>query len=260
LNETRSLKRALSILDLFSVENSELGVTEASAQLDLSKGTVSRLMHTLKMSGILAKNARTKKYRLGSKVLRFSRVYLSNTDLKTIAAPYLKELSQKTNELILLHVIREDRRFCLDWIESTQPIRHVIEKDHVYTPLHAGSAGKLLLAFLPDEKINEIIGRTGLPRFTEKTITDPLKLKQEINKIRQTGFSMSHGEHMTHASTVSAPVRNWSGQVVAALSISWLQIGETQKKEACYPGLAKEAALRLSQDLGYQENAAGRNV
>jgi IclR family transcriptional regulator, KDG regulon repressor len=252
MNETRSLMRALKILDLYTSERAEIGVTEAAQSLELSKGTVSRLMYSLELAGFLKKNCQTKKYVLGRKTIRLSRVYLSKVDLKDTAGPYLKELSEKTNELILVHVIDGDKRFCLDWIESTNPIRHVIEKEHVYAPLHAGAAGKLLLSSLSDKEINEIIQRTGLPRYSDMTITDPSKFKLEINKIREQGIAISHGEIVPHASTVSAPVRNWSGKVIAALSISWLVMDHNDgNKSLIYPDMVRETAIRLSQDLGY---------
>ena len=227
-------------------------MTEAAQSLELSKGTISRLMHTLQTAGFLTKNVETKKYILSSKFMKLSRVCLSKVDLKTSAASYLKELSKQTNELILVHVIEGDKRFCLDWIESTNPIRHVIEKEHVFAPLHAGAAGKLLLAFLADKEIDEIIQRTGLPRFSDSTITDLNKLKSEIEKIREEGIAISHGEIVPHASTVSAPVRNWSRKVIAALSISWLVMDHNDgSKSLIYPDMVRDAAKRLSQDLGY---------
>lgn len=252
MNETRSLMRALNILDLFSVDNPEIGVTEAGQRLQLSKGTVSRLMHTLEAANFLKKTNETKKYVLGSKFIKLSRVCLSKVDLKSSAAPYLKELSEKTHELILVHIIKGDKRFCLDWIESTNPIRHVIEKEHVYAPLHAGAAGKLLLSSLSDKEIDEVIQRTGLPRFTDSTITDSDKLRLEIKQVREQGIAISHGEIVPHASTVSAPVRNWSGEIIAALSISWLVMDDNDGHKAfLYPEMVRESAARLSQDLGY---------
>ncbi len=252
MNETRSLMRALNILDLYTMDHAEIGVTEAAQRLQLSKGTVSRLMYTLEAANFLKKTNETKKYVLGSKFIKLSRVCLSKVDLKNAAAPYLKELSEKTNELILIHVIRGDKRFCLDWIESTNPIRHVIEKGHVYAPLHAGAAGKLLLSSLSDTEIDQVIQRTGLPRFSDTTITDYNKLKLEIKQIREQGIAISHGEIVPHASTVSAPVRNWSREVIAALSISWLVMDDNDgNKSLVYPDMVRESANRLSQDLGY---------
>jgi IclR family KDG regulon transcriptional repressor len=253
MSETRSLMRALNILDLFTIEKPELGVTEASENLGLSKGTVSRLMRTLESAGFLKKNEATRKFVLTGKFVKLSRISLSHTKLKTAAAPYLKELSKKTNELILIHIVVGDRRYCLDWIESSHPIRHVIEKDHVYAPLHAGSAGKLLMAYLPDSRFEEILKKYGLPRYTDKTITDPVKFKQEIEKIRKLGMATSSGEIVSSALSVSVPVRNWGGEVIASLSLSWLAIGDPPHDVSSYPDLVKDAALRLSHDLGYLE-------
>lgn len=251
MNTTRSLMRALNILDLFTADNPEIGVTGVSQRLGLNKATVSRLMRTLEAAGFLKKNEETEKYVLSNKFVKLSRICLAKIDLKTAAATYLKELSKKTNELIMIHIIKGEQRYCLDWIESTKPIRHVIEKEHVYASLHAGAAGKLLLAYLPHTQMKEIIKRTGLTKYTDKTITDPDQLKREIESIRKCGVAFSNGEHVPHAMTVSAPVRKWNGDVIAALSISWLEIDDPGDKRMVYSDLVQETALKLSQDLGY---------
>jgi len=248
----KSVRHAFDILNLFNGSNGELGVSEVARLLSMNKSTVSRLMATLESVGILKKNA-SRKYRLGGKVAELAKVFLSNIDLKTVALPYLKEINEKTGEQVLIHIISGDRRFCLVWIESTYPVRHVIGKDQMHGPLHAGAPSKLLLAYLPNEKVYEIIKRTGLPRYTDKTITSKRELKKELQKIRQMGVAFSNGEQVELVCTVSAPIRNYTGKVVAAFSISWIMSRNSAELKEKYSALAKETANRISQELGYQE-------
>lgn len=248
--QIKSVKRAFEILDLYSVSHPELSVSEVARELGMSKSTVARLMATLESVNIL-KRCNNRKYRLDGRVMATARVFLSNLDLKAIASPYLTELNKKTNDLVSINVIRGDKRFSLDWIESSHPVRYVVKQEHIYAPLHAGAPGKLLLAYLPDEKIEEIVKRTGLPRYTNNTITKREELQKEIENIRKNGIALSKREHIEHACAVSAPIRNYNGEVVAALSISWIMLGNTSEKEQTYPKMVKEVANNISRELGY---------
>jgi len=248
--QIKSVKRAFEILDLYSVSRPEISMSEVTRELGMNKSTAARLMATLESVNML-KRCSNRKYRLDGRVMETARVFLSNLDLKAIASPYLTELNKNTNDLVSINVIRGDKRFCLAWIESSHPVRYVVEQEHIYSPLHAGAPGKLLLAYLPDNKIEEIIKRTGLPRYTNSTITKREELKKEIENIRSSGIAISKGEHIEHACTVSAPIRNYTGKVVAALSISWIMIGDTSAKEQTYPKMVKEVANSISRELGY---------
>lgn len=256
MGEIKSVKRTLDILDLFITCGPEIGTTEAARRLGLNKSTVSRLMSTMVSRNLLKKNLQTRKYHLHSKIMQLARVYLADIDLKIVASPYLKELSKKTHELILLHIIKDDKRFCLDWIESQYPIRFIPSKDHLSDPLHAGAPGKLLLAYLSEQEVSAIIQRTSLPKYTKNTITNKESLKKELEKIRNAEFAYSDGEHIKYVCTVSAPVRNHLDKVIAALSIAWLDMRnatEKKNKKSKYTALAKETAMRLSNELGYFE-------
>lgn len=249
--QIKSVKRASEILALYTISRPELSVSEVTRELGMNKSTVARLMATLESVNIL-KKCSNRKYRLDGRVMEAARVFLSNLDLKAIASPYLTELNKKTDDLVSINVIRDDKRFCLDWIESSHPVRYVVKEEHIYSPLHAGSPGKLLLAYLPDNKIEEIIKRTGLPRYTNSTITKREELQKEIGGIRKNGIAISKGEHVKYACTVSAPIRDYKDKVVAALSISWIMIGDTSGKEQTYPNMVKEVANSISRELGYR--------
>jgi len=248
--QIKSVKRASEILALYTVSRPELSVSEVARELGMNKSTVARLMATLESVNML-KRCSNRKYRLDGRVMETARVFLSNLDLKAITSPYLTELNMKTNDLVSINVIRGDKRFTLAWIESSHPVRYVVKEEHVYAPLHVGAPGKLLLASLPDEKVEEIIQRTGLPRYTNNTITKREELQKEIENIRKNGFALSKGEHIEHACAVSAPIRNYMDKVVAALSISWIMIGNTSEKEQTYPKMVKEVANSISRELGY---------
>ena len=251
MKEINSLKRAFDILNLYTPGNPNMGIKDVSQKLEISKSTAARTMITLEACGMLKQKEETRTYFLSKKVVELARVFLSNTDIKTIAMPFLKELAEKTDESIRLHIIEGEKRLCLAWIDSNKPVRPVVGPNDIYGPLHAGAPGKLILAYLPEEKVNIILDKTGMQRYTEFTITSRKELFAELQKVRNQGFAISKGEHLELVNTISAPIRNFFGEVVAALGICWVIRKSTSERENKYAELVKDSAYKVSQELGY---------
>lgn len=251
--EIKSVARAAQILDLFTTSGSQLGVSQIAESLSVNKSAVSRLMATLETKGIVTKKPGCKKYCLGRKVVELAGVFLSNIDLKAVASPHLRELNERTGELAALCVMEGDRRRCIQWVESPATVRYVMDERAIEGPVHAGAPGKLLLAYLPDEQIAQLTERTGLPRYTDTTITNIEELRREIRKIRENGVAFSTAEHIRLASSVAAPIRNHLGKVVAALTIMWITADADCDMEEKCSGLVRESANKISWELGYQE-------
>jgi len=255
-----SIVRVFDILDLFTGEAAEIGISEIAVKTGINRSTVIRLVSTMVSQNYLVRCANSSKYRLGARLAALTKSYFSHLDITQAVQPYLRKLSELTDELITLCAIRDDMGEYLSWIESTKYIRMVIEEQYMRFSLHAGAPGKMLLSCLPDEEITEIIGRKGMPRFTANTITDFGDLMIEIKKIRAAGFAMSRSEHMDYGNTVSAAVRDFTGKAVASLNISWVGDGDSMGGADEYCRLVRDAAGKLSADLGYfsHNNTHGR--
>lgn len=255
--QIKSVKRAFDILNLYALGDSELGVTEVATRLKINKSTSARLMATLESTNILKKSHASRKYRLNHKVLELARTYISTLDLKSIVQPFIQELNEQTRELVLVHIIRDDQRYCLTWLESSQPIRRA-GPEHRYAPLTAGAPSKLLISSLPDDKIEEILEKEGLHRFTSETITDKAAFLAEIARARQRGYAISQGEHVEMVRTVSAPIYDYAEKMIAALSITWLNLPSGQSpSEEKYLQMVRDTARKISNELGYQNNRPG---
>jgi DNA-binding IclR family transcriptional regulator len=118
-------------------------------------------------------------------------------------------------------------------------------------PLYAGSAGKAILAFLPDAKVQEILQSSPLTPFTPQTFTDRDRLLAEIHKIRQQGYSISVGEWISEAAGVAAPILRQGAEVVGALSISGPGSRFVPEKVDQYARDVVQAAGQLSQMMGF---------
>jgi DNA-binding IclR family transcriptional regulator len=183
LIHNNSLKRVFQILDLYTINDHEFGVNDVARKLSVNISTASRMLADLQEIGVLERSNNNNKYLFGEYITKLAHVYYSTLDLETISKPYLVELSEKTNFGVRIHVIEGDKRRCIAWVDSNQPVRHVMSPDAVYGPLHAGAPGILLLASLPDENISEILKRTGFTKYTNNTIDNMENLKKEIHKI-----------------------------------------------------------------------------
>ncbi|MFC2009868.1 IclR family transcriptional regulator [Chloroflexota bacterium] len=250
--EVQAVKRALQILELFTVKRVELGVTDVSRELRLNKSTVARLMFTLKESGFLIGFENDGRYRLGWKVSSLGSIFLSSVKFRETALPHMKQLRNNINETIDLCVLNDDKRVCIERLESNYDVRPIGAVGG-QSPLHAGASGKLLLAYMSKDKQAEFFeNNKNLQVLTPNTITDKEKLLEEIARILELGYATSHQERVALVNAVAAPVRNHRGEVVAVLSVSGLVNSFTDERmeETLIPQ-AIETATKISQELGY---------
>jgi len=251
MNKIDVVNRALGILDFFSLRRPEWGVTEISKELKLSKATAARVMYTLKECGYLTKSPATNKYRLGWKLAQLGGVYLASVSLREIALPRLKELNSKINETVDLWIVVGEQRLCVDRLESTYEVRPVAQTGKL-TPLHAGASGKLLLAFMPENKIHDFLETETLIRFTDHTITKKKELLAELGKIRKQGYATSMEERLPLVNAAAAPLRDYSGKAIAALGISGLVNRFTpHRMQSELIQAMLETAAQVSRELGY---------
>lgn len=223
--KAQMLNRVVRILECFTQERPELGVREISRLVSVPSSAIGRLMTAMKSMGILSQNPETKSYSIGPRVLTWAGTYLSTSDIRNIALPYLKDLHEATEETISLYILDGKERVCIERLESTRNVRFVAPRVGRHLPLHAGSAGKVMLAFLSEARQDEVINGGVLTALTEKTIVDPVELRREVQKIHSLGYAVSNGEWILDASGIAAPIFDRHGEVVGALTIS----GPTQR-------------------------------
>ena len=214
-----SLKRALNVLDLFSDNHIELGVTEISRLLKCHKSSISRVLTTLHSEGFVEKNPLTGKYRLGIKLVELGHRALGRFDLKECASPFLEDLATQTNEIVHLSILDQNEIVYLDK-KGKEQILTVATRIGGRYPAHASGMGKVLLSGLSAEERSRVLSRRPLPRFTPNTITESSKLLKELEKVRKQGFAIDSEESFPGIQCVAAPIRSGGGEVVAAVSIS----------------------------------------
>ncbi|MDR7484576.1 MAG: IclR family transcriptional regulator [Armatimonadota bacterium] len=212
----RSVDHALALLDLLADGTGSWGISECARATGLSKAAVFRLVRTLERHGYIVQTD-GRRYALGTKPLELAGVVLRRFEVRDVARPTMLALAERTGESVVLTAPGRDGVICLDTVDSPQRIRASFQIGRV-TPWHAGAAGKLHLAFLPEGRMREIMAR-GLPRYTERTMTDPAALRRDLVRIRRQGYAFTVGEFDPGVAAITAPIRDSRGEVVAAISI-----------------------------------------
>lgn len=240
----------MDVLLLFGRSSrADLGVTEIATELDLTKAAVHRILTALRSRELIALDPVTRRYSLGHAAIALGRAYMARTDLRAMAGPELRRLSQQTEETATLSVRRGDTRLYVDQAVPAQELRMEVSLGIPY-PLHAGSSSKAILAFLRPEEIEAYLVRHELDALTPKTITEPGKLQAELAAVRRRGYATSLGERQEGAASVAAPIFDHDGLVIAAVSVAGPATRfKPRLQEAARPLL--ETAARLSARLGH---------
>ena len=214
-----SVNKALELLECFDKSNHELSVPELAKQLKLSKSSVYRIVYTLWTHGYLARNEDNYHYRLGYKILTLGAAMRRSSNLIQDVRPYLKKLMEKTGETTHLAILHDNMSTFIEKIESPKTIQ-MSSAIGARMPAYCSATGKMLLSGLTEEALERYLKEVELKRFTPATITDIQRLKEELNTIREQGYSIDEEETEEGLMCISAPIKDHSGEVVAAISIS----------------------------------------
>ncbi|HVA25020.1 MAG TPA: IclR family transcriptional regulator [Chloroflexota bacterium] len=209
--------RTIDVLLLFDDRGPVLSALEVSERLTMPRSTTYRYLQSLRSYGLVEDDSASGGFRLGPRVLQLARVARRGLALPEVALPCMRELAATTGEAVLLTRRSERQVVCVERVESHHRIRLSYERGTVLPP-HAGASAKVLLAWLPDPELDELLCQAELTRYTERTVTDPIALRKELAAIRQAGYAVSNGEVDAGVRGVAAPIFRPEGQVAAGLS------------------------------------------
>jgi IclR family KDG regulon transcriptional repressor len=253
-----SIKKALRILQTFTPDQPELGITEISKLQRIHKSSVSRMVGALVSEGFLEKDRLTNKYRLGLKLVDLASSVLNRYDLREYAGPFMEDLVRKIGEIVHLSILDKNEIVYLEKKGEGEALT-VGTKIGGRNPAHASSMGKVLLAGLSSEELNELFSRCSLVRCTPFTITKIRDLLMELAKVRKQGFAIDDEESFQGVRCVGAPIYDRSGKVVAAISVTApkQRMGQGKMKEIRKQVV--ESAQMISKRLGMIEEERERS-
>lgn len=254
----QSVGRAVRILELLAEGADELGVTELGRRLGVHKATASRLVSTLAEHGLVERNPITDKYSLGFGVVRLAALVTAGLDLVRQARPVLERLAEDTGETVNLAILDGARVVNIDQIAAPHLVVNVnwVGKR---TPLHCTSSGKVLLAHLSDRQRAQLL-RGPLERLTPNTIVDKDLLQAQLLEAEVQGYAYTVEELEVGLNAVAAPVRDSTGAVVAAVSISGPVYRLTRASIPNVGRRAREWGAEISRRMGFRREAASARV
>jgi IclR family pca regulon transcriptional regulator len=222
---SQSLERGLAVLCLFTPDRPALGISELARELALTRSTTHRYVATLLRLGFLDQDASTRKYRLGPRVLDLGFSMLGSLELREIAAPYLRRLTDTTGYTSNLAIRDDTDVILIDRVRGRPGRYHHLEFTlHVGSriPAYCSATGKVLLAFLPRPDLEQILERIDLTQRGPRTLTDKRALLAELDQVRRTGIAVNDEELESALRSIAAPVRSRSGshEVVAAVNVA----------------------------------------
>lgn len=252
----RTVVNALALLRAFDINEEWLGVRELGRKLELNSASVHNLLSTLAAAGFVEQDLKSRKYRLGLGLVKLAGVKLAQLDIVSLAGPILKDLSNSTGETITLSVLYGDDLLYLAKVESAQAVR-VSSRVGGSAPIHCSANGKALLAFRPESEIDRLLSRP-LQRFTEATVTDPERIKEDLKQVRTQGFAKDFGAYLDGVNAVAAPVRDAQGAVVASIGVVAPASRMLRTSVARYSRAAVEAANQIGSRLGWPAPAESK--
>jgi DNA-binding IclR family transcriptional regulator len=245
-----SIEKAIDVLFCFDLQHSQLRLVDISQRLGLHKSTAHRLLSLLKKKGLVVIEPATQLYSLGPALVELAWIVLRQQDLRSVCRPYMEQLRQSTKETVSLNIRMGDKRVCIEELQSDQEIKYS-QTFGLTAPLYVGAPGKALLAFLPQAELERVLATLIFTPLTPDTITDDQAFRAELGKTAARGYAVSIGERSPWAAAVAAPIRDRSGQTIAALSVLGPSHRLTPKALKDFGTQVIEVANEISAALGY---------
>lgn len=250
VNTVKSIIKAFAIIETLDQEGS-LSIGELSKILSMDKATVHRLINTIKDLGYVIQNLETKKYSNSIKLFEIGQNVISKTGLFEAARPYIERLAEQTEESINLGIVRDNKIVYVDKKEGKSAIKVSI-KVGTSIPMHCTGMGKAVLSHMSENERERIIDQIEYKRYAKNTSLDKETLLRRLDKSRKLGYSIDNEEYVDDLISFGAPIFNYKGDPIAAISISFpkSRYDETDHG-ALYPRLVVDAAANISKQMGY---------
>lgn len=240
----QSIDRAMQLIGTMSeTEKDQWFVAELADKTGLPISTVYRLLQSLETHGLVTQHPQTKLYELGDKWMELGLKKYEKLDIRAVSRPILEALAQEVRETVYLNAPRDGSSIIVDRIDSPRNVR-IIDSIGERIPMPIGAANKIFLAFSPPPDTGPLLDRL---------ITDPAErnmLKQQLQAIRRSGAAISRGEKTEGTIAVCAPIFDFEGHLIAAVSIEALESQTTDEQVDQFTESVIAAADRISSAMG----------
>jgi IclR family acetate operon transcriptional repressor len=250
----RSVNRAIDVLEaLGDDKNGGMGVGEIAEAIGVSRSTAFTLLQTLVVRGFVSdvRIGGARLYRLGLSLAHLGDRAFADIGVAQTATPILQQLTEATQLTSRLAVLDDGYAVAIGRIDSPGPFRMTASLGRRELP-HCSGVGKALLAGLPDEEIAVLVGRLGMPRRTERTVTTVDALLADLKETRLRGYAFDDEEDNVGVFCVAAAVYGRSSEMVAAISVTGMKLDRSRSDLDNLGKTVRAYADRISLQLGSQ--------
>lgn len=252
INSDRStaIERALDVIEYMTASQTDLSFSQILADLNIPRQSLVRILNTLCDRGIVGRTEQKGFYRLGMQLLYMGTRLKDKISLRTVAWPFMVELSRLTHKTIELSILDRDQLICIEQIQGEEGVNLYSRVGGVYPYLHAVSVGKIYLAHMNPAKRGLILERIGLPKVAENTITDPQVLERDLETVVEQGYAFEDQELRTGVRRVAAPIYDYMDELAGCISIAAPIFSFKVEVKHRLGKMAVEAARKISKGMG----------
>jgi len=213
----KTLMKGLRVLECIARSKTPRGATDVAAELGMTKSNAYRTLQTLVALKYIARLSDQPAYEPTAKLFELGTLVGNRFEVKRMALPILQEIVRRTGENAAVAVLDDREVVYIERVDSPNPVRSVV-KTGERLPSYCSASGKALLAYAPEKLIDSL--EDVLVPFTENTVTDLARLRQDLARIREKDVAIVRGEWHLQVAGVAVPIRDQAGKVIAALSVS----------------------------------------
>lgn len=243
----QALARGLAVIESFDEAHPQMSLSDVARRTKLSRGAVGRILHTLELLGYVRGDERL--FQLQPRTLKLGYAYLSSQPLWRLAHPMLETVAREVGEACSLSILDEEEIVYVTWVAATRVVYDFVGVGG-RLPAFCASMGRVLLAGLTDQAVDEFLAKAKLTPRTPATVTDRKKLKRIVQQARARGYATQDEEVEVGQRAVAVPVRDAAGATIAAINVTVAahRYGVEAMVERAVPILRREAA-RLGEAL-----------
>lgn len=240
------IERMMGLLDALAKRPAPVNLKQLATETSLHPSTAHRILGVM-VGSRLVDRIEPGMYRLGIRLIELGNIVKSRISVRQEALPYMRALHEELGETVNLSVRHEDE---VVYVERTAPpssMMRVVQIIGARAPLHITAVGKIFLSHEAKERCLEYVERTGLPRFTDNTLTDAESLSEELERVRTQGYAFDNEEAEKGVSCIGAGIYNDEGRLVAGLSVS----APSDRLDTEWAATVRQTAESISLAIGY---------
>ncbi|HET6492544.1 MAG TPA: IclR family transcriptional regulator [Burkholderiales bacterium] len=237
----------MHLLDALAGHGAPVNLKQLATQTALHPSTAHRILGVM-VENRLVDRVEPGTYRLGIRLLELGNLVKSRISVRQDALPHMQRLHQQLGETVNLSVRHDDEVVYVERTAASNSMMRVVQIIGARAPLHITAVGKIFLSHDDPEKSLQYMRRTGLPKFTENTLTDAESLALELDKIRRQGYALDNEEAEKGVSCIGAGIYNDEGRLVAGLSVS----APSDRLDKAWAAQVKQTADNISRAIGHQ--------